>query len=102
MLSESITGSVPEKVLFETEEMQSRDSVAEYLRTVADKLDVGEEITLEAGSDAVTLDPPAQVEFEVKAEREGPADAPGELSIEFELEWDEDQRDRDDGGLSVR
>jgi hypothetical protein len=27
----------------------------------------------------------------VKAEREGAADSPGELSIEFELEWDENR-----------
>ncbi len=35
------------------------------------------------------MDPPARPTFEVKAEREGPVDGPGELSIEFELEWDE-------------
>lgn len=28
--------------------------------------------------------------FEVKAEREGQRDGPGDLSIEFEPEWDED------------
>jgi len=41
----------------------------------------------------VTLDPPAQPTFEVKAEREGPTDGPKELSIEFELEWPEDGED---------
>ncbi|WP_246983213.1 amphi-Trp domain-containing protein [Halorientalis marina] len=80
---------MPEEVLFETERMQSRNEVASYLRTVADKLDGTESITLNAGSQSVTVDPPSQVEFEVKVEREGPTDGTGELSIEFELEWDE-------------
>jgi len=42
------------------------------------------------------MDPPETVEFEVKAEREGPADGPGELSLE--LEWDENGGD---GSLSI-
>lgn len=45
----------------------------------------------------MTLDPPARPTFEVKAEREGPTDSPGELSIEFELEWDENGNDGDGG-----
>jgi len=93
---------MPEEVLFETERMQSRADVAAYLRTVADKLDGDDAITLEAGSQSTTVDPPAQVEFEVKVEREGPAGKPGELSIEFELEWDEDQSGSDgEGSLSI-
>lgn len=64
-----------------------------------EKLDAGESVTLQAGGDSVTLDPPAQPAFEVKAEREGPTDGPGELSIEFELEWPEDGRDG--GGLEI-
>jgi hypothetical protein len=39
------------------------------------------------------MEPPARPTFEVKAEREGPTDGPGELSIEFELEWDENGGD---------
>ncbi len=80
---------MPEEVLFETESRQSRTDIAAYLRTVADNLERGEAITLRAGDQSVTMDPPANPTFEVKAEREGPTDAPGELSIEFELEWDE-------------
>jgi len=93
---------MPENVLFETEQRQRRDEVAEYLRTVADKLAAGESITLEAGDQSVTLDPPGDVEFEVKAEREGPVDGPGELSIELELEWDEAAHGDDDGTLGIR
>ncbi|AGB30089.1 hypothetical protein C488_19532 [Natrinema pellirubrum DSM 15624] len=81
---------MPEEVLFKSETEQSRAEIASMLRRVADNLDDGKSITLTAGADSVTLEPPARPTFEVKAEREGPADSPGELSIEFELEWDED------------
>ncbi len=80
---------MPEEVLFKSESSQSRDEIAAYLRSVAEKLEQGGAITLKAGSDSVTMDPPTRPTFEVKAEREGPADGAGELSIEFELEWDE-------------
>jgi len=80
---------MPEEVLFNVESTQSRDEIASYLRNVAEKLEQGESITLKAGAESVTMDPPARPTFEVKAEREGPTDGPGELSIEFELEWDE-------------
>jgi amphi-Trp domain-containing protein len=39
--------------------------VAEYLRTVADRLDSGEEFTLEAGIDSVTLTPPSRIDFKI-------------------------------------
>jgi amphi-Trp domain-containing protein len=80
---------VPEKVIFESESSQSRSDVAAYLRRVADNLEAGNPITLRAGDQSVTMDPPSRPTFEVKAEREGPADGSGELSVEFELEWDE-------------
>ena len=80
---------MPEEVLFKSESVQSRNEIASYLRSVAEKLEQGGSITLKAGSESVTMDPPARPTFEVKAEREGPVDGSGELSIEFELEWDE-------------
>ncbi|WP_408956744.1 amphi-Trp domain-containing protein [Natrinema sp. 74] len=89
---------MPEDVLFKTESEHSRAEIASMLRRVADNLDDGEAITLTAGSDSVTLEPPARPTFEVKAEREGPTDGPGELSVEFELEWDEAGADDGDGG----
>ena len=85
-----------EDVLFETETNLSRSEIATYLRTVADNLDGGEPITLRSGDEEVTLDPPERPTFEVKAEREGPAEGNGELSIEFELEWGEG--DHGEGG----
>jgi amphi-Trp domain-containing protein len=81
---------MPEEVLFESEQHSSRTEIASYLRTVADRLDGGGALSLTAGSQSIEMDPPESLTFEVKAEREGPAGAPGELSVEFELEWDED------------
>jgi len=95
---------MPEEVLFKTEAMRTRADVAQYLRTVADRLDDGDSLTLTAGNDSVTMDPPERVEFEVKAERETNTGASeGELSIEFELEWDERQSGGagDTGDLSI-
>ena len=92
---------MPEEVLFETETTMSRSEIASYLRTVADALDAGNDITLSAGDQSVTMDPPERPTFEVKAEREGPTDGLGELSIEFELEWDENGDGDGDGELRI-
>ncbi|MFB6137098.1 MAG: amphi-Trp domain-containing protein [Halobacteriaceae archaeon] len=89
---------MPEATLFETEERHDRAEIAAYLRTVADRLDAGERLTLAAGDEQVTLAVPAEATFEVKAEREGPADGPGELSVEFEIEWEEGAGE---GGLAI-
>ncbi|MBX0323481.1 amphi-Trp domain-containing protein [Halomicroarcula sp. F13] len=86
---------MPEEILFETEQRMSRAAVADYLRSLADSVAAGGDVALSAGGQSVSLDPPAEVEFEVKAEREGPADGPGELSIEVELEWPEDASGED-------
>lgn len=93
---------MPEEILFESESSQERAEIASFLRTVAGNLEAGDAITLTRGDDSVTLRPPARPTFEVKAEREGPADGPGELSIEFELEWNEGEgEDGDGGGLEI-
>lgn len=80
---------MPEEVLFESETEMNGSEIATYLRTVADKLDAGEPLTLSAGGESVTLTPPERPTFEVKAERETSTSGPGELSVEFELEWSE-------------
>ncbi|MFC3476908.1 amphi-Trp domain-containing protein [Halobacterium litoreum] len=90
---------MPEEVIFESESTQSRSDVANYLRTVADKLDAGGDLTLSAGDQSVTLDPPTNVAFEVKAERETGSGA-DELSVEFELEW-ADGEDAASGDLDI-
>ncbi|WP_224335426.1 amphi-Trp domain-containing protein [Haloprofundus halobius] len=95
---------MPEEVLFKAEQRRNRAEIADYLRTVAEKLDEGESLTLSAGDQSVTLDVPSQPTFEVKAERETPSSGgSGELSVEFELEWDENgDGDGDTGGeLSI-
>ena len=89
---------MPEEVLFESESRRSRDEIAAYLRTVADSLESGSAITLTQGERSVTMDPPARPAFEVKAEREGPTGGLGELSVEFELEWDEESEGGDGSG----
>jgi amphi-Trp domain-containing protein len=93
---------MPEEVLFKSESHQSREQVASFLRTVADNLERGEAITLSAGGESVTMDPPSRPTFEVKAEREGPTDGPKELSVEFELEWDEGAEGADGGDGQLR
>jgi len=92
---------MPEEVLFESETEMDRGEIASYLREFADRLDAGEEVTLRSGSESVSLSPPARPTFEVKAEREGAAGGPGELSVEFELEWDEGNEGDDGGGLRI-
>ncbi|ERH02360.1 MAG: hypothetical protein J07HN6_00392 [Halonotius sp. J07HN6] len=89
---------MPEDVLFKSESDQSREEIASYLRTVADTLDSGDALTLKAGSESVTLDPPARPTFEVKAEREGPSGNMTERSVEFELEWDVSDSGEGGGG----
>jgi len=86
---------MPEETLFESERVMSREDVAQYLRTLADSVAEGSDVTLSAGDQSVTLSPPPEVEFEVKAEREGSTDGNGELSIEVELEWPENADDTD-------
>jgi amphi-Trp domain-containing protein len=82
---------MPEETLFEFERDMNTTEVAQYLRTVADYLDSGDEFTLESGTESVTLTPPGRVEFEVEVEREtSKSGDSGEIEIEFELEWDED------------
>jgi amphi-Trp domain-containing protein len=75
---------MPEELLFGSEQRMHREEVASYLRTVADRHAAGNAVTLQAGGDSVTMEPPARPAFEVTAEREGPTSGPGEVSIEFE------------------
>jgi amphi-Trp domain-containing protein len=93
---------MPEEVLFETESTQDRTAIASYLRTVADRLDAGESVTLSAGEQSITLDVPDRPTFEVKAEREtSTGGAPDELSVEFELEWKEGDGSGASGDLDI-
>ena len=93
---------MPEEILFESEQYLDRSAVASYLRTVADRLESGEPISLESGGNSVAVEAPPTVEFEVKVEREGPRDGPGEIGFEMELEWDENGDESETGnGLAI-
>ena len=85
---------MPEEVLFESERRHSREEIADYLRTVADRLEGDGRLTFQAGDESVDLAVPDRPTFEVKAEREVEGSAT-ELSVEFELEWDENGDDVD-------
>lgn len=74
-----------ERTLLETEEKKDRDSVAAYLRQLADRLESGDPVTLSGGGQDVELDVPEVVEFEVKVEEDA-----GETSLELEIEWNSD------------
>lgn len=87
-----------EEVLFESENRMDRAEIASYLHRVAESLEADREITLKQGGESVTLAPPASPTFEVKVEREGPEGGPYERSVEFELEWDENDHEGSDGG----
>ncbi|MCU4924735.1 amphi-Trp domain-containing protein [Halobacteria archaeon AArc-dxtr1] len=90
---------MPEEILFKFERGMDRQEIAAYLRTVADTLEESNELTLEAGSDSVTLTPPARPTFEIKAEREtSSSGGPDELSVEFELEWDDGEEGSEEQG----
>ena len=92
-----------EEVLFKFERRMDRDEIVDYLRAVADSLEAGGPLTLDAGGESVTLDPPSRPEFEIKAERETSSGGSAELSVEFELEWDEGEsgENGDGGALSI-
>jgi amphi-Trp domain-containing protein len=91
---------MPEETLFKSETRMEKADVADYLRTVADKLDAGDDLVLSAGEQSTTLAVPGRPTFEVKVERESPrGGGPGELSLELELEWSE--ADGEETGLSI-
>ncbi|MCU4752851.1 amphi-Trp domain-containing protein [Halobacteria archaeon AArc-curdl1] len=91
---------MPEEILFKFEQQMSTDEIADYLRSVADRIESGEPLSLESGTESVTMDVPANPTFEIKAEREtSSSGGTPELSVEFELEWDEGA-DNEAGGDS--
>ena len=94
---------MPEEVLFKFEKSMDRSEIATHLRTVADNLDAGVPISLEAGGVTVEMAPPSRPTFEIKAEREtSSSGGPAELSVEFELEWDEGEEGDGNGSGELR
>jgi amphi-Trp domain-containing protein len=79
-----------EETLFEFEDDVRRAAVAQYLRTIADRLESGESFSLTSGDQSVTLAPPELVEFEVEVEREMSKSDDVEIELELQIEWEED------------
>ncbi len=73
-----------EEVLFKLEKEMSSSEIAQNLREIAEKIENGDEISLDSGDQSVTLRTDRAAEFEIKAERED-----GEESLELEIEWKE-------------
>lgn len=73
--------------LFEFEQDMSREDVATYLRTLADKLDENGEIDFSAAEQSTTVQVPDHVEFEIELERSSNDRGSSEISLELELEW---------------
>ena len=88
-----------ERVVFQSEEKQSRANVAAFLRQLADKVE-GKQIVLQKGTESVSLDVPGTVTLEVKVEEE---DKKGRLehSLEVELAWFEGEEDGNEGALTL-
>lgn len=92
---------MPEETLFRFEQSMARSDVATYLRRVADALDGEGTLTLSAGEESASPSVPERVTFEVTVERETDARGERELSVEFELEWDENASGTPKGSLSI-
>jgi amphi-Trp domain-containing protein len=74
-----------EVVLFKSEEKRAIEDIAGFLRELADKV-AAQQVILQQGENEVTLNLPAQVTLEVKAEEEK-KETRTERSLEVELEW---------------
>ena len=73
-------------VVFKNEEKLSRSDISDKIRKIADGVEKGE-INLKAGDESGRLRPSKSCEFELKVEEE----SDGEISLEIEFEWYEDE-----------
>jgi amphi-Trp domain-containing protein len=78
---------MPEEILFEFEQDMSREDVATYLRSIADKLDENGELDFSTNDQSATFQVPDHVEFEVELERESNDRGSSEISLELEIDW---------------
>ncbi len=86
-----------ETILFSSEEPRSLQSVAEFLRQLADKLDQ-KEVTFKQGKQELNVRVPNNVVLEIKVEEEAKK-RKTQRSIEIEIEWNEG--DEGVGGVSL-
>ena len=72
-------------ILFKSSEKKDRQSAAEFLHQLADRVAAGE-VILKRGTEEFVLEIPSTVTFEIKAEDE-PGKRRTKRSLEIELEW---------------
>lgn len=83
--------SMTEETIFEVASTRQHGEIADWLRTLADELESGNEVTLAADSGSTTVVVPDEPQFTVEVERETPTGGgQTETSLEVELEWRED------------
>ena len=76
-----------EETIHESERKRSRRGIASYFRRLAAALGRGERVAIDE-EQTVTVDPPADTDFEVDVEREGDT-----VSVEIEMGWEEEEGD---------
>ena len=76
-----------EETIHETETTRSRRGLATYFRRLARALSRGDPVPADE-EQTVTVDPPAETDFEVEVEQEG-----DRVSLEIEMEWDGSEDD---------
>jgi len=81
-----------EETLFETKNTHPREEIADYLEQVSESLRAGR-MTLVAGDDEITVEPPHEAVFEAEVERK--EDESTTMCVEFEIEWQEEDEESD-------
>jgi len=76
-----------EETIHEEEAPQKRRRIASFFQGIANRLRRGEAVPVD-DEQSITVDVPAEPEFEVELERED-----GQVSLEIELEWPEEEGD---------
>ncbi len=76
-----------DETIHESKRRRTRRGIASYLRRVANSLGRGEPVPADE-EQTITIDPPADPDFEIDVERED-----GKLRFELEMEWDESDGD---------
>lgn len=84
----------------DSERQLSRNEVADYLREFADELETetipaaeddpiaGQKMTLVAGNQSATINPPTDVDFIIRVDDDSSLMDDGTQRVSFELEWD--------------
>ncbi len=76
--------------MFRVSSRRRQEDIADSLRTLAEKLETGEDVTLSADGESTTVTVPDEPRFEIEVERETPTSGgQTETSIEVEVEWKE-------------